>query len=331
MRRFGWFGATALVVLVLGYAAPAIGWNDTGHMVAALIAYDELPAEERAAVGVLLHKHPRFTADFMPNLPRGLRRAAAEQDRWYFAFAATWPDVARRFDNVGAAHERDVLIRRYHRGSWHYINLPTYLRPADAQLLRKPTPAITGSFWQSDADLNVVQALQRVTHTLCSANAADDERALALSWLLHLLADLHQPLHTTALYAADRLPNGDRGGNDIAIRGGGNLHALWDGALGNDRRWRRIETLAAQDRVALDWAAVIDFAAWAEQGRELADRVVYSQAIRHAVRAGTLVDVDSTYRIAMDETAQSQVGLAGARTARVVTHLFDADAGQRCR
>ena len=161
--------------------------------------------------------------------------------------------------------------------------------------------------------------------------AADDERALALSWLLHLLADLHQPLHTTALYSAERFPNGDRGGNDIAIRGGSNLHALWDGALGNDRRWRRIQTMAARDHVALDPAAVIDFAAWAEQGRELADRVVYSQAIRSAVEAGSLANVDSTYRDVMDRTADSQIGLAGARTARVVMQLFDPNAAQRCR
>lgn len=332
MKWLGRFGVSALVVLVFGHAAPAIAWNDTGHLVAALIAYDELPAEQRAAVDALLRKHPRFTADFASNLPHELRdRTAAEQDRWYFAFAATWPDVARRFDNVASPDERDALIRLYHHGSWHYINLPTYLRPADEQLLHKPPPSTTWSPGQPDADLNLVQALQRFTHTLCSASVADGERALALSWLLHLLADLHQPLHTTALYAAERFPNGDRGGNDIAIRGGSNLHALWDDALGNDRRWRRIETMAARDHVALDPAAVIDFTAWAEQGRELADRVVYSPTIRTAIEAGKLVDVDSAYRVAMASTAESQIGLAGARTARVVTHLFDPNAAQRCR
>src|SRR5258705_159652 len=93
--------SSALVVSVLVSAAPPFAWNDTAHMVAALIAYDELPAAEQAAVGTLLRKHPRFTADFVPNLPHGFRtRSAAEQNRWYFAFAATWPDIARRFDHV---------------------------------------------------------------------------------------------------------------------------------------------------------------------------------------------------------------------------------------
>jgi hypothetical protein len=52
-----------------------------------------------------------------------------------------------------------------------------------------------------------------------------------LSWLIHLAGDLHQPLHTVALFRSD-LPDGDRGGNDIQMKGGGNLHTFWDGRVG---------------------------------------------------------------------------------------------------
>lgn len=49
---------------------------------------------------------------------------------------------------------------------------------------------------------------------------------------IHLVGDIHQPLHATTRYAND-FKTGDRGGNSFKITGDGvsNLHALWDSAL----------------------------------------------------------------------------------------------------
>jgi hypothetical protein len=63
------------------------------------------------------------------------------------------------------------------------------------------------------------------------------------------------------------------GGNDIAIRGGSNPYALWDGALGNDRGGGASDDGRAGSRRARP--AVIDFTAWLSR-RELADRVVFT-------------------------------------------------------
>ena len=64
-RRMRW------TLLVLVFVAPAAsGWNDTGHMVAALIAYDRMPSSVSVAMGRLLHSHPRFQEDFVPRLPK---------------------------------------------------------------------------------------------------------------------------------------------------------------------------------------------------------------------------------------------------------------------
>jgi hypothetical protein len=162
---------------------------------------------------------------------------------------------------------------------------------------------------------------------LCSADTADAERALALCWLLHLLADLHQPLHTTSLYSLGAFANGDRGGNDIAVSGAGNLHALWDGALGNDRRWRRVVAAAAQYGVGATPESTVDFPAWAREGRDLAARLAYSEAVRGAVTSAAAavpvrIGVDASYRRVMYSTAQTQIGLAGSRTARVIAPLL---------
>jgi S1/P1 Nuclease len=325
-----------ILSLVLLAAPDAMAWNDTGHMVVALIAHDALSTALQQNAGALLRKHPRFAADFAPKLPRGLRDAtAAEQNRWYIAFAATWPDLARHFGHVEAPAARAALVDRYHHGGWHYINLPTYLRPGDARQLNRPMPSMAWQRGQSDAELNLVQALARVSADLCSADAADAERALALCWLLHLLADLHQPLHTTSLYSVGVFANGDRGGNDIAVRGAGNLHALWDGALGNDRRWRRVVAAAAQYRAGAAVEPTVDFPAWAREGRDLAARSAYSEAVRDAVASAAAagpvrISADASYRRVMYSTAQTQIGRAGARTARVIAPLLGAARGAGC-
>jgi hypothetical protein len=53
-----------------------------------------------------------------------------------------------------------------------------------------------------------------------------EDRRFALRFLVHLVGDLHQPLHVG--------DNSDRGGNDTQIRffdRGSNMHRLWDSDL----------------------------------------------------------------------------------------------------
>ncbi len=83
------------------------------------------------------------------------------------------------------------------------------------------------------------KALQRYRAVLADRHASDADRLLALRIVVHLVGDIHQPLHL-----AD---NDDRGGNEIALAGrepspsgrwspprssgthhGRNLHSAWD-------------------------------------------------------------------------------------------------------
>lgn len=71
----------------------------------------------------------------------------------------------------------------------------------------------------------VVAAIERERKVLMSS-APDDERLRALKYLVHFVADVHQPLH--AGYADDR------GGNRVQLQAygkGTNLHSLWDTGL----------------------------------------------------------------------------------------------------
>jgi hypothetical protein len=68
----------------------------------------------------------------------------------------------------------------------------------------------------------VVKAIQDQLNVLKS-NAPDAKRLLALKYLVHIMADIHQPLHAGHAY--------DRGGNQYQLSTfirGTNLHAFWD-------------------------------------------------------------------------------------------------------
>jgi len=96
--------------------------------------------------------------------------------------------------------------------SWHYINFPKDSCTYDAQ--------------RNCPDGNcVVEAINRHLEVLTS-KAPDAKRLTALKYVVHLVADVHQPLH-----AGHRE---DRGGNTYQLRvfkRGTNLHALWDTGL----------------------------------------------------------------------------------------------------
>ncbi len=323
-------GTLLFACVIAFHAVPVAAWNDAGHMTAALIAYDRMPADTRIAAAKMLRAHPRFQADFEPRLPARLVQAsAAEQDRWYFAFASTWPDVARRFENERDPAEREALIVRYHHSRWHYINLPTYLRASDAAALNISSPSLYWTAELAEANLNLVQALNALTAQWCGQTDAD--RAVALSWLEHLIADAHQPLHATALYALPLFPNGDRGGNDVATADGSNLHAVWDAALGDDVRLQRLD-LKARDygrHAAVDSELPLQhaFEHWVVESRDLAARVVYTDQVRDAIAMATVeqpprVQLDADYRTELRATAQRQIALAGQRIAWVTQALL---------
>jgi S1/P1 Nuclease len=94
---------------------------------------------------------------------------------------------------------------------WHYVtvaNGTTY----------KPTMA--------PAEGDAITALDRFTKTLRDQKASIEDRRVALRFIVHIIGDLHQPLHVGR--------GDDRGGNDTPVsffNRSTNLHSLWDSGL----------------------------------------------------------------------------------------------------
>jgi hypothetical protein len=115
------------------------------------------------------------------------------------ASVATWADQIR--------------AQRPETGPWHYVNIPIW-----DSIYR---PAVVCQ--RGDC---VIAALEAHIAKLGDRRLPRDERAEALKWVVHLVGDMHQPLHV-----GDR---GDRGGNDVKLTyegKPGNLHAIWDTGL----------------------------------------------------------------------------------------------------
>ena len=109
---------------------------------------------------------------------------------------STWPDEHR-----GAA-----------TGSWHYVNFPRETCTYDAG--------------RDCPDGNCLVGVIAKQLEILASNASEDTRLKALKYVVHFVADVHQPLHAGYF--------DDRGGNKYQLQAfghGSNLRALWDSGL----------------------------------------------------------------------------------------------------
>lgn len=138
--------------------------------------------------------------------------------------------------------------------------------------------------------MNVMQAVQHAQAAIRANNASPDVKAIAYCWLFHLVGDMHQPLHSTALCSVDQFPEGDRGGNEILLVRGKNLHALWDGLLGNGTKLndvkRSVYELSDRRLYGEAWYSAgkeTDVRKWVDESHALCQLFLYSPAILRAV------------------------------------------------
>ncbi len=193
----------------------------------------------------------------------------------------------------------EIRDRRRETGSWHYVDIPLGVRGYDP---RRDCPA-------GDC---VVAQIEKNMRLLADRELGDGPRREALRFLIHLVADIHQPLHA--------VDNDDRGGNQVRVTLGrtrASLHRIWDGdvveVLGNNSTGiaERIErTLSPQERKV--WTAGMP-TQWANEAHIIArDRIYPPLAGRRELR------LSRDYAVRQAETTRMQLGKAGLRLAWVL-------------
>jgi hypothetical protein len=213
----------------------------------------------------------------------------------HLAEVSSWADELRE---AGGAQARDT--RR-----WHFVNFDLagceYAPARDCP--------------QGDC---IVAAINSQFGRLADRRLPDAERAEALKFLVHLVADVHQPLHAT--------PRALRGGlnEQVEWRGEGkNLHIAWDAwmleralqatALDEGGYLRRLQQAPPlptdptrhSDRPVVDWA-------------QASCRVIEAEALRPG-RHKLGDDYFDSHRARMD----LQLRLAGTRLARMLNLALD--------
>jgi hypothetical protein len=159
--------------------------------------------------------------------------------------AANWPDEMR--SAPGAFWQKTAT-------PWHYVTLN----------------GITYDHAPSEGD--ALQALNHFRAVLQDPKASIADKQLALRFVVHLVGDLHQPLHAGKCC--------DKGANDVKVTFFGkstNLHAVWDSALPDDEQLSFSELAAKLERHisnqdVLDWWD-INPRDWISESAEIRDTV----------------------------------------------------------
>ncbi len=308
---------TMLMVLVV--AQPCWAWSECGHNIIAMLAYDLLSRNDQRQLQTLLASHPRFSQDFA--LPENVAQAE-DQPRWVMGRAGYWPDIARSQPD-------------FNRPNWHFQLGAALVIGQVEGVPQTPGPLPEASTLETK-ELHIAQAVELCRRVLRDRKRSDADRALAVCWLAHLVGDAHQPCHAGSLYAERAFPEGDRGANLIPVKQGRNLHALWDGLMGDQFDagdiQRRARLIIADEASWNEAAAAasrlkgLDPLVWLKESADDSVRHVYSPEILAAVdakargltRGVEMVDLPEAYLTNAGKVARVRAAFAAHRLASIL-------------
>jgi hypothetical protein len=289
------------LILLLLASTSLHAWNRDGHKTVAWIAYRHLSPGVKVQVDSILQNHPDYSS-WTRDLPAGADRGLEA-----FLHSSYWPDEIkgdpRMWDDLPRDTQPTPLLpgfpdMKMHK-DWHYINVPY---------------AASGQTGVEPDRVNIVERLAALrTQPLSAYN---------LAWLVHLVGDVHQPLHSVARFTGHHRnettgqDRGDLGGNLFQIDDPAkNLHALWDNALGaTDSRTAFVNTSASLAATA-DSVVRLDTDSWVEESVELAKNFVYTIGDDAAISPPK---ISPEYRSAMKKAARERIALAGYRLAAIL-------------
>jgi S1/P1 Nuclease len=193
---------------------------------------------------------------------------------------------------------------------WHYMNIAD-LPPGTG--LAEARVAIDKFVHPRDGD--VLEALARFSKVLADPKKPRDERAEALRFVVHFVADIHQPLHVGRA--------SDHGGNDVEVRVGKrepvSLHHFWDTEVlpskhPSAKYLRRLES----DLAALPVERANDPPAeWAAESLALRATIYGFRVESHGPAT-----LDDGYVHSAQKIADERLVLAGARLAATLNTMF---------
>jgi len=303
------------------FAQTALAWNSTGHEAVAAIAWDNMkPATRVKAMQILRGAQD---GDCLKPLDHG-------NDREFFIHAATWPDLVRPAQKGAPPNP---CTERFHRETWHFFD--HFWSGTSGGVTKDETNFQEPVNPNEKEPSNSVARLTAFSPDVaCNAGApckVDPTHAHELAWILHLVGDVHQPLHNAARVS------GDRGGNlfkfapdkQLPETKPTNLHSFWDDIVDEsianngdadiayiNRVIQQIQTDHPKQTLAAQMKSEL-FDAWSKEGLATAKAIAYPASLR--TDDGLPSDA---YHQTVFAAADKAIALAGYRLADLLDRLF---------
>jgi len=307
--------AFAIVVCIVILNSYSAAWFGLGHMAVAYVAYQKLTPENKIRVAKLLKKNPYYKTKWKALIPAGT--PANQRDLMIFMIAATWPDQIKSDPTYNLPDgpqggnrppseplaSQNIGYSDHHRHKyWHFVDTPF---SQDGTILPAiPTP-------------NAETEIEKLSQTLAS-NKSDKLKSYDLVWLLHLVGDVHQPLHCATRVSAGE-PQGDNGGNNVKLCANckDELHAFWDGLPGDSSNPAdAIQVAQKLDPADPLLAKIDDPAVWVKESFDIARESVY---VNPPIGAGDgPFTITPEYSDKAHKIAAARVALAGERLASLI-------------
>ncbi len=182
-----------------------------------------------------------------------------------------------------------------HMSPWHYATIP------DGE-----------SYTEAPEEGDVIVTIQRLVSELETKKFTDQDEAFALKCLVHLIGDIHQPLH---------VGNGeDRGGNDVKLDyfwQSSNLHRVWDSEMIDGQKYSYTEYASW-----INHPTESELAAWSSL--EVLDWANESKEARNQCYETVPEDKKLSYRYNYEniELLNQRLLQAGIRLANVLNKIY---------
>lgn len=302
-----------LSLILLG----SICWNETGHFIVARIAELKLSQTHPKKLQQL-YKLLEALQEFFPERKDSLLEPAIVPDLIFI-------------------ENQNFLMY------FHFINTPIVYMNDRAEELRFPDPFAYNVTYAYDLSVKAVKSsLSTVSRSKVDSAIikSDFMGSLLLRYLVHIVGDAHQPLHTSSLFSKHLynggIVSGDAGGNMIPVSYPeapevNNLHSLWDSALGSylHKYTYPLDTIhldtiekCTRDIVEEfpesyfgDKVESLDINNWIGEGFDIAQNFVYSDIDMFPV-------LRTQYLVNGRRLARERLALAGWRLYYVLVDLF---------
>jgi hypothetical protein len=205
------------------------------------------------------------------------------------AMSSTWADFIKSDPNYS------------YLSSWHYIDFDKPLNYPEMQ-----------GYLKQDTSVDAYTKLQFMIGELKKKNLAQDKKLLYLRMVIHIVEDIHQPMHTAH--------TDDKGGNDFKVNWfnePSNLHSVWDSKLIEFQNLSYTEYTAA-----INFTTPAQRAVW--QKEPMSKWLFDSKEIAEKVYAGTKRDdkLGYQYNFKFIGTVNQQLVKAGVHLAGLLNQMF---------